>query len=96
MVNASQTIIHGTALDQNNGNALAADIDLVVYGVARNITSIQVSKWIEDQGVKVSDCVTHKIRACADSFFQSRKNHLCGHIEYAFVHIEIILEKDRL
>ena len=49
--------IHGTALDQNNGNALAADIDLVVYGVARNITSIQVSKWIEDQGIKVFDCV---------------------------------------
>jgi hypothetical protein len=36
---------------------LAADIDLVVYGVARNITSIQVSKWIEEQGIKVSDCV---------------------------------------
>ena len=49
--------IHGTALDQNNGNALAADIDLVVYGVARNINSIQVSKWIEDQGINVFDCV---------------------------------------
>ena len=49
--------IHGTALDQNNWNALAADIDLVVYGVTRNINSIQVSKWVEDQGIKVSDCV---------------------------------------
>ena len=49
--------IHSTAMEQNNGNALAANINLVVYRVVRNITSIQVSKWIEDQGVKVSDCV---------------------------------------
>ena len=62
--------IHGTALDQNNANALATDVDLVVYGVARNITSIQVSKWIEDQGIKVSDCVllTKYVQARTHSF----------------------------
>ena len=54
--NQSKTI-QGTALDDSNGKAFAADIDIVVYSVARNVTAIQVSQWIEDHGIKVSDCV---------------------------------------
>ena len=43
--------IHGIALYPSNRKALAADIDLVEYGVARNITAIQVPKWIEEQRI---------------------------------------------
>ena len=50
--------LHGTAQDQIvNGKAPAADIDLVVSGVAKDVTAIQVSQFIEAKGIKVLDCV---------------------------------------
>ena len=46
-----------TAQEQNNGNTLNSDIDLVVYGATRGSTTTMVSNWIEDHGIKVLDCV---------------------------------------
>ena len=98
--------IHGTALDQNDGNALPADIDLVVYGVARNITSIHISKWIEDEGIKVSDCVlltkyeqaqTLSIKVIISaSNYEKLQDPSMWPYRIHVRPIEIIIEKDRL
>lgn len=48
--------VYGTAHDQNNGMTLAADIILVAYGVAKNVTAIQLAEFLETKGLKVVDC----------------------------------------
>ena len=50
-------ILHGTARDQSRDTTFAANIDLVAYGVATQVTGIGLSKFIEDKGIKVLDCV---------------------------------------
>ena len=50
-------ILHGTAQDQSRDTTFAANIDLVAYGVATQVTGIELSKFIEDKGIKVLDCV---------------------------------------
>ena len=49
-------ILHGTGQDQSRDMTFAADIDLVAYGVATQVTGTQLSKFIEDKGIKVLDC----------------------------------------
>ena len=50
-------LLHGTAFC-NNGveGTLSADIDLVAYGVAKHVTSIRFSKFLEEKGSHVCDC----------------------------------------
>ena len=50
-------ILHGTAQDQSRDMTFAANTDLVAYGVATQVTGIEMSKFIEDKGIKVLDCV---------------------------------------
>ena len=48
---------HGTTSNENNGSALAADIDIVAYGVAKNAMATQLATFLESKGLKVVDCV---------------------------------------
>ena len=50
-------ILYDTAQDQSRDTTFAANIDLVAYGVATQVTGIKLSKFIEDNGIKVLDCV---------------------------------------
>ena len=51
--NWRQSILHGTASNtQPGGNGLSADVDLVAYGFAKHVTSIQLSKYLEE----MDDC----------------------------------------
>ena len=36
---------------------MAADIDIVAYGVAKNVKSTQLATFLESKGLKVVDCV---------------------------------------
>ena len=55
--NWKRSILHGTASNnQPGGNALSADVDLVAYGFAKHVTSIQLSKYLEEMGLMVVDC----------------------------------------
>ena len=47
----------GTTSNENNGSALAADIDIVAYGVAKNVKATQLATFLESKGLKVVDCV---------------------------------------
>ena len=65
--NWRRSILHGTVPNtQLGGNALSADVDLVAYGFAKNVISIQLSKYLEEMGLEVVDCtlLTKYERAC--------------------------------
>ena len=47
-------ILHGTADSQNT---LAADVDLVAYGVAKNATADGLKSFLETRGISVVQCV---------------------------------------
>ena len=50
-------LLHGTAFGNNEGEStLSADVDLVAYGMAKHVTSIQLSKFLEEKGLGVYDC----------------------------------------
>ena len=50
-------VLHGTAPYQmEDGQPMAADVDIVVYGVAKDITALQVSNYLEKKEVKVLNC----------------------------------------
>ena len=50
-------VLHGTARDDSNdGQSFSADIDLVAYGVGKNITALQLSKFLQEKGLSVKDC----------------------------------------
>ena len=36
---------------------LSSDIELVAYGVAKNVTALQLSKFVQDKGLDILDCV---------------------------------------
>ena len=40
----------------NEGCTLAADVDLVAYGLGKNVTSIQLSNFLQDKGIDIIDC----------------------------------------
>ena len=55
--NWKRSILHGTASNtQPGGNALSADVDLVAYGFAKPVTSIQLSKYLEEMELMIVDC----------------------------------------
>ena len=50
-------ILRGTSPHQRRDMKFAAGIDLVAYGVYTQVTGNQLSKFIENKGIKVLDCV---------------------------------------
>ena len=51
-------VLHGTARDDSNdGLSFSVDIDLVAYGVGKNITALQLSKFLHEKGLSVKDCI---------------------------------------
>ena len=50
-------LLHDTALRNSNGEStLPADVDFVAYGIAKHVTSIQLSKFLEEKGLDVCKC----------------------------------------
>ena len=49
-------ILRGTAISETEGESLSADIHLVAYGVAKNVTGIQLSQWLAGKGLRVLSC----------------------------------------
>ena len=50
-------LLHDTAFCTNGvEGTLSTDIDLVAYGLAKHVTSIQFSKFLEEKGLDVCDC----------------------------------------
>ena len=50
-------LLQGTALGADGKETLSSDIDLVAYGVAKNVTAIQLSNFMQNKGLEVIDCV---------------------------------------
>ena len=48
--------IRGTAKSNGDGETFAADVHLVVYGVAKNITAIQLSQFLAGKGLNLLSC----------------------------------------
>ena len=48
--------VRGTAVNSNVGESLSADRHLVAYGLAKNVTGIQLSQWLTTKGLHVSSC----------------------------------------
>ena len=46
--------LHGTAHDEN-GITLAAYIDLVAFGVRKNVTAVALSRFLEKKGLPILD-----------------------------------------
>ena len=49
-------IVRGTAVNSNVGESLLADRHLVAYGLAKNVTGIQLSQCLTTKGLHVSSC----------------------------------------
>ena len=50
-------LLQGTALGTDGNETLSSDIDLVAYGVAKNVTAIQLSNCLQNKRLDVIDCV---------------------------------------
>ena len=53
----SLNLLTGTGLCENGNTSLSSDIDLVAYGVAKHVTALQLSKFVQDRGLDILDCV---------------------------------------
>ena len=53
----SLNLLTGTGLCENGNTSLSSDIDLVTYGVAKHVTALQLSKFVQDRGLDILDCV---------------------------------------
>ena len=53
----SLNLLQGTAFGTDGKETLSSDMDLVAYGVAKNITAIQLSNFMQNKGLDVIDCV---------------------------------------
>ena len=49
-------ILTGTAKGDAGGDILSADVNLVVYGLAKNVTSLQLSRFMESKGLNILNC----------------------------------------
>ena len=49
-------ILRGTAISENDNESLSADVHLVAYSIAKNITGIQLSHWLAEKGLHVVNC----------------------------------------
>ena len=50
-----QHLLTGTVCNDGN-TTLSSDVDLVAYGVAKNVTALQLSTFGQDRGVDLLDC----------------------------------------
>ena len=50
------SLLTGTAVSNDRNMTLSPDVDLVAYGVAKNVTALQLSKFVQDRGVDLLDC----------------------------------------
>ena len=49
-------ILRGTASNESGDESLSADIHLVAYEVAKHVTGIQLSHFLENRGLNVLSC----------------------------------------
>ena len=49
-------LLTGTAVSNDRNMTLSPDVDLVAYGVAKNVTALQLSKFVQDRGVDLLEC----------------------------------------
>ena len=50
-------ILHGTARDEfSGGRSYSADVELVAYGLNKNVNALQLSKFLQGKGLAVKDC----------------------------------------
>ena len=49
-------ILRGTAISENDNESLSADVQLMAYGIAKNVTGIQLSHWLEEKRLHVASC----------------------------------------
>ena len=49
-------ILHGTAGEDAQGDSFSADVDIVAYNVAKNVTSVNLCNWLAQNGLRVKDC----------------------------------------
>ena len=49
-------IVCGKSKCETGGESLSVDIHLVAYGLAKHVTSLQLSRIIEDNGLKIWSC----------------------------------------
>ena len=49
-------ILSGTASDESGSNSFSANIHLVAYGVAKQVTGIQLSHFLQERGLSVLSC----------------------------------------
>ena len=45
-----------TALSEKDNESLSADVHLVAYSIAKNVTGIQLSHWLAEKGLHVVSC----------------------------------------
>ena len=51
-----QHVLYGTANEDQYGGSFSADVELVAYNVAKNITSADLCNWLSQRGLYVKDC----------------------------------------
>ena len=49
-------LLTGTAVSNDRNMTLSPDVDLVAYGVAKNVTALQLSIFVQDRGADLLDC----------------------------------------
>ena len=49
-------ILNGTAGDESGSNSFSVDIHLVAYGVAKQVTGVQLSHFLQERGLNVLSC----------------------------------------
>ena len=49
-------ILRGTAIRENDNESFSADVHLVAYSIAKNVTGIQLSHWLAEKGLHVVSC----------------------------------------
>ena len=50
-------LLQGTALGTDGKETLSSDIDLVTCGVAKNVTAMQLSNFMQNKGLDMIDCM---------------------------------------
>lgn len=49
-------LLHGTAGEDEQGGSFSADVDIVAYNVAKNVTSVNLCNRLTQNGLRVNDC----------------------------------------
>ena len=73
-VNPGESVVYGI---RHNTSFYAADVEIVLFGVAKEVTTYQVTKYAEKQGIKVLNCelLTKWNKAYSITFKLTMKAH---------------------